>query len=129
MGSRGPARSAEWQLAWNAGASQPCSLEQLRRELVEVLLPVDPRVAALALLEDRVQPHLLQQVDRLAGLVEQEVLRAGTEPEQLQSLLGVGVVELALELLFPVDHVAEQEARAEDADVAVVLQVGQGIFD
>src|SRR5205814_2881799 len=87
--------------------SRARSLEQLRRELVQVVLPVDPGVAALAFLEDRVQAQLLQQIHRLAGLVEQEILRAGAEPEHLQALLRPGVVELALILLFPVVHAAE----------------------
>lgn len=56
--------------------------EQLRGELVQVLLPVDPGVAAGRLLERRLVAELLEQGDRVLRPTQEEVLLAGGEPEE-----------------------------------------------
>src|SRR4051794_18084681 len=63
--------------------------EQLRGELVQVLLPVGPDMPAARLLELRVVPELLQQGDRLLRPVKQEVVLAGGEPQNLQPVFSL----------------------------------------
>src|SRR5262249_28175639 len=88
-------------------------LEQLGCELVEVLLPVDPGVAAGSLLEGRSETVLFEQLDGLTGPGQQEVLLAGGEPQELQPLPGVGFVEPLRVVLLPVLGLAEDDPGAE----------------
>src|SRR3954451_7777363 len=66
-----------------ADASAHRSAEELRGELVQVLLPVDPGVAAGRLLVLRFEGQLLEQVDCALRAVQDEVVLAGGEPEHL----------------------------------------------
>src|SRR5947209_6404719 len=65
-------------------------LEQLRRELVEIVPPVDPGVRAGALFEACVEAVLLQKFHRGLAVGDETVVGAGAEPDQLQSLLQAG---------------------------------------
>src|SRR5262249_50086082 len=76
-------------------------LEEHRRELRQVVAPVEPGVAAVGLLVGHVELVLLEHVDgRLRGL-DQEVLLAAPEPDELQAVLERCVVERGLVRVFP----------------------------
>src|SRR5262245_24337771 len=68
-------------------------LEQLRRELREVVAPVQPRVPAFALEEHRREAVFLEEVHRVRRRRDQPVFLAGAEPEEAQAAPGGGVVE------------------------------------
>src|SRR5882757_8116601 len=69
--------------------SLPCSvlcvgrnlLEQLRREFVEVIAPVDPGMGARSLIEYGIEIVLLQHGHRAARGFNQEIVLARREPE------------------------------------------------
>ena len=62
-------------------------LEQLRREDVEVVAPVDPRVPTGALLKDHIETMLLEHVDRSSRRRDKTIVFPGAEPHQLEALL------------------------------------------
>src|SRR5262249_25118372 len=122
-------------------------LEKLRCELVQIVAPIDPRMAAIAFARDRREAALLEQFHRAAAGAEQEVILADAHPEQPQSLFQVGVVELGLLSLNPsfsggcnlcrgirrwraararsLTRKDVEQARTEDADVTELLQIRQ----
>src|SRR5687767_8123137 len=69
------------------------SLEQQRRELRQVVAPVQPGMAALALDVLRREAMPLEQFDRGSRRLDQEIVLASAQPEQLEPLLGSRVVE------------------------------------
>src|SRR5262245_28256957 len=76
-------------------------LEELRRELVQVVSPVDPRMAAFSFSGYRRESVLLEQVHGAAAAVKQEVIFADADPEKLQPFFQIGVIELGLMLFEP----------------------------
>src|SRR5262245_41397120 len=104
-------------------------------------------MAAVTLAGDRREPMSLEQFHRAATGAEQEVVLADADPEQLQSLFQLCVVEFALLLLEPglasrrdlrrgirrrraarARRLTREDVKqpgTEDADVAELLQVRQ----
>src|SRR5258706_6693198 len=101
------------------------SSKKLRGEFVEVIAPVNPGVAACALLVDGIETVALEQVHRLARARHQKIGGAGSEPEQLLRLLPLSVIQFSLVLLFPAGQVALEDGGAENADVGEILEVRQ----
>ena len=66
----------------------PALLEQQRRELRQVVAPVEPGVAALGLPGGHVELVLPEHVDGRLGGLDEEVLLAAAEPDELQALVG-----------------------------------------
>src|SRR5699024_2239922 len=64
-----------------------------RRELDQVIAPVEPGVAARRLLEDGREAVLLEQLHRRPRRRDQAVILARREPEDLDALLQRRVVE------------------------------------
>src|SRR5205823_6267036 len=64
-------------------SSEDLSSEQLRRELVQVVSPVDPGVAAAAEMELVLDPLLLQQRRQILRSGQEEVLVTDADREQL----------------------------------------------
>src|SRR3954470_24909023 len=87
-------RLASTALLSSSGARRgPLRLEQLRRERGQIIAPVQPRVRAFALEEDRLEAVRLQQLHRVPRGGDQPVVFAGAEPEQAQTLFRRRVVE------------------------------------
>ena len=76
------------------------SLEQLRRELVEVIAPVNPSVRSRTFQELCVEPVLLEHVHRGTRCRDQTIVRAGREPDQFQAFLEFRIVQGGFVLLF-----------------------------
>ena len=119
--------------AWHRG------LEQLRRELIEVVAPVRPGVPTRALLERRGEAVPLEQLHGALGRRQQEIVGAGGEPEQLQTFFRRRVVERRLVPLLPrrvgrrrrspapdrgPPPKVPNQSRAEDADVGELIEMG-----
>src|SRR5262245_26683238 len=109
-----------------ADTSASLSAEELRGELVQILLPVDPGVTAGRFLVLRLELVLGEQGDRVLRTPEQEVLLPGGEPEHPQpALRRHGGRHLLLVLLLPLAHVLGEDGGAEHPDGAVVRRLGQ----
>src|SRR5262249_36201238 len=122
-------------------------LKELRRELAQVVAPIDPRMAAFTLPRDRREAMLLEKLNRALAGGEQEIVFADADPQQPQPFFQIGIVELGLMLLAPrlsgggdlrrsvrrrraapCRSLARQDieqARTEDADVTELLQIRQ----
>src|SRR5688500_16393795 len=154
--TRKPERFTHTPQARPASSPRPIShgrrwrlLKQLRDELVKVVTPVDPRVAAGRFLIHRREAVLLEQLDSPDRRLEQEIIFAGGEPEQLQSLFQPRIVQSGPMLLFPIcgslrgrrrsgwrrrrcatastgAWKCAKQAGAVHADVSVVVQISDG---
>jgi len=76
-------------------------LEQLRREDVEVVAPVDPCVPAGALLKDHIETMLLEHVDRSSRCRDKTIVFPGTEPHQFEALLERRIIKRCKIAVFP----------------------------
>src|SRR6266851_5373011 len=100
------------QAFWPSG-----SLEQLRRELIEVVAPVDPGVGAGRFDEHGIETMPLQHGHGAAGSFNHEVVLARGEPQELETFLQFGVVERILVSFLPsrtagcVRHAASASAK------------------
>src|SRR6185295_12968571 len=102
------------------------SLEQLRRELREILAPVDPGMTACRFLVVDVEAVLLQHRDGRLRRIEQEVVLAGREPDETEVVLRGGIVELCRMRGLPARVVRDAEdAGAENSDVAVAREIAE----
>src|SRR5712692_3351874 len=84
------------QAFWPSGL-----LEQLRRELIEGVAPVDPGVSAGRFVEDGVETMPLQHGHGAARGFNQEVVLARGEPQELKTFLQLGVLQRILVSLLP----------------------------
>src|SRR5688572_32316957 len=98
-----------------ASVARMPSLEEQRRELTEILAPVDPRVAAGRLLVRDAEAVTVEHGDCRARRLDQEVVLARREPHELEPAPLRRVVELGAMPVFPLSALADAEdARAED---------------
>src|SRR6266852_1646639 len=84
------------QAFWPSGL-----LEQLRREFIEVVAPVDPGVSAGRFDEDGIETMPLQHGHGAARGFNQEVVLARREPQELKTFLQFRVVQRILVSLLP----------------------------
>src|SRR5262249_47723371 len=102
------------------------SMEQLRRELIEIVAPVDPGVAAAADVHLVLDAVLVQQLGEGLGALDEEVLVADADREQLDVLVDlIGLLEERLVALLELPGVAAEGRGAPEADVAELARVGQ----
>src|SRR5688572_14658976 len=85
-----------------SGFCRRSSAEQLRRELGQVFTPVDPGVTAGRLLVDDVEAVLLQHRDRGRRRLQQEIVFAGREPDELEVARTGRGVELRAVSVLPI---------------------------
>jgi hypothetical protein len=93
---------AKW-FAWpTKGRQAPSFLaEQHRRELVQIIPPVDPSVPTGAFAVHDVETVSFQHVDGGVGGFDEEVFLAAAEPDEVEAILEGGVVDGELGELVP----------------------------
>src|SRR5262245_39301269 len=110
-------------------------LEQLRCEHRQIVAPIEPGVGPLALDEHRLEAVFLQELHRAPRGVDQEVLFARAEPQEVEAAFGGGIVQRGKILFFP--RFTERRGRrrwrgaarpaddpgAEHADVCKLLKM------
>jgi len=110
-------------------------MEQLRREFVQIIAPINPRMRTGGFEENGVEPVFLEHFNRGPRGVDQKIVFAGAEPKKLQPFLQVGVVQNGLVLFLPAwtfrrwrigPRNNSENARAIHTDVGELLEMGDG---
>src|SRR5687768_3017999 len=91
-------------------------LEQLGRELGEIVAPDEPRVSASGFMVDDVVIAFPQHFDGGVGRLHQEILFAAPEPTELQTCSRFGVLKRGLELVDPTGVGRRAAETARDAE-------------
>src|SRR5690242_9243926 len=99
--------------------------EQSRYEFMKVIPPIDPTVAARALLERRREAVLLEHIDRSLAVTDKGIAGTGAEPDCLEAFLDLGIIEYRSMVLLPIVQTSDENPRTEHTNTAKPIEIGK----